>query len=229
MVLMLRIRVNTAITSISGRHTCSACSVPRELRVIKIVLLPAIKSMNEPLTEPAALERLLSQTARGDSVAFAKLYERTSARLFGVCLRMLPDRSEAEEVLQEVFVTVWRRAREFDSGRAAATTWLVTLARNKAIDRLRQQRARVPRGAIDLDTLADERPGPPADAEATQQYRRLQDCLDALDPKHRRSIREAFFHGDTYKELAERFQVPLGTMKSWVRRALAQLRTCLET
>lgn len=194
-----------------------------------MALRPAIKSMNEPLSEPGALERLLSRTAQGDSDAFAKLYERTSARLFGVCLRMLPDRSEAEEVLQEVFVTVWRRAREFDSERAAATTWLVTLARNKAIDRLRQQRARAPRGAIDFDTLADERPGPPANAEASQQYRRLRKCLDALDPKHRRSIREAFFNGDTYKELAERFQVPLGTMKSWIRRALAQLRTCLET
>ncbi len=185
--------------------------------------------MNEQSGEPLALARLLSRTGQGDSRAFAELYERVATRLFGVCLRMLRDRNEAEEVLQEVFVTVWRRARDFDSSVAAATTWLVTLARNKAIDRLRQQRARVPLEPIDLDALRDERPGPQAAAQASQEYRRLQRCLDDLDPKHRHSIREAFFSGDTYKELAERCQVPLGTMKSWIRRALAQLRTCLET
>jgi RNA polymerase sigma-70 factor, ECF subfamily len=185
--------------------------------------------MKEPSDESLALERLLSLTGQGDPRAFAELYERTATRLFGVCLRMLRDRSEAEEVLQEVFVTVWRRARDFDAARAAPSTWLITLARNKAIDRLRQARARVPLAAIDLAIVADEGPGPPAAAQASQEYRRLQRCLDELDPKHRRSVREAFFSGDTYKELAERCQVPLGTMKSWIRRALAQLRTCLET
>jgi len=184
--------------------------------------------MNDRSDEPLALEHLLSRTGQGDASAFAELYERMATRLFGVCLRMLRDRNEAEEVLQEVFVAVWRRARDFDAARAAATTWLITLARNKAIDRLRHHRARVPLASIDLDTLGDERPGPPAAAEASQEFRRLQRCLDALDPKHRRSIREAFFSGNTYKELAERCQVPVGTMKSWIRRALAQLRTCLE-
>lgn len=185
--------------------------------------------MSDRSDEPLALERLLSRTAQGDERAFAELYERMAARLFGVCLRMLRDRNEAEEVLQEVFVAVWRRARDFDSARAAATTWLVTLARNKAIDRLRQRPARMLLEPIDLDALGGEQPGPPAAAEASQEFRRLQKCLDALDPKYQRSIREAFFSGETYKELAERCRVPLGTMKSWIRRALAQLRTCLET
>lgn len=185
--------------------------------------------MNAKPDEAAALEHLLSLTGRGDGRAFAELYERTSARLFGVCLRMLHDRGEAEEVLQEVFVTVWRRAGEFNSALAAATTWLVTLARNKAIDRLRQQRARLPHAPLDFDTLADERAGPPAHAEASQQYGRLRGCLERLEPKDRHSVREAFFSGATYKELAERARVPLGTMKSRIRRALAQLRTCLET
>jgi RNA polymerase sigma factor (sigma-70 family) len=189
----------------------------------------AIATMNKPLDEPPALERLLSRTGQGDSRAFAELYERTSARLFGICLRMLRDRQEAEDVLQEVFVTVWRRARDFDSALAAATTWLITLARNKAIDRLRQHRARLPLQPLDFDTLADERDGPPAAAQASQDYGRLRGCLERLEPQDRHSIREAFFCGATYKEMAERHQVPLGTMKSRIRRALAQLRACLET
>lgn len=185
--------------------------------------------MNTQPHEPAALELLLSRTGGGDAFAFAELYERTSRRLFGLCLRILRDSGAAEEVLQEVFVTVWRRAREFDPRRAAATTWLVTLTRNKAIDRLRQERARVPLAPVDFATFADERAGPPADAQANQEYGRLRRCLEGLEPADQLSIREAFFCGATYKELAERSQVPLGTMKSRIRRALAQLRTCLET
>ncbi|MHB8816297.1 MAG: sigma-70 family RNA polymerase sigma factor [Steroidobacteraceae bacterium] len=185
--------------------------------------------MNTQLHEPEALELLLSRTAEGDSGAFAELYERTSRRLFGFCMRMLRDRGAAEDVLQEVFVAVWRRAREFDSGRAAAMTWLITLTRNKAIDRLRQERARVPLAPVDFATFADERAGPSADAQASQEYGRLRRCLERLEPDDRQSIREAFFSGATYKELAERCQVPLGTMKSRIRRALAQLCTCLET
>ena len=184
--------------------------------------------MNQPSDETAPLERLLSLTGQGDSRAFAELYEHTSARLFGICLRMLRDRHEAEEVLQEVFVTVWRRARDFDAALAAPTTWLVTLTRNKAIDRLRQRGARTPLAPIDFDSLADERAGPPAEAEASEEYERLRRCLEALEAKDRISVREAFFCGATYKELAERCRLPLGTMKSRIRRALAQLRTCLE-
>ena len=178
--------------------------------------------------EAAALARLLSRTAEGDTGAFAVLYERTCGRLFGLVLRMVRDREEAEEVLQEVFVTVWRRARDFDASRASAGTWLVAIARNRAIDRLRQHRPQVDLEAIDLEAIADEGEGPSAAAQASEEYRRLNRCLEGLDPKSARAVREAFFTGATYKELAERCQVPLGTMKSWIRRALAQLRTCLE-
>lgn len=184
--------------------------------------------MNEPTAESALLARLLFRTGEGDARAFAELYQRTSARLLGVCLRMLRDRSAAEEVLQDVFVTVWRRAQQFDPVLSAPTTWLITLARNKAIDRLRQRRALLPLEAVDFDTLRDERPTPPLAAEASQEYTRLHRCLGTLEAKDRQSIREAFFSGATYKELADRSQMPLGTLKSRIRRALAQLRTCLE-
>lgn len=180
-------------------------------------------------SQPDTLEQLLTRTASQDQLAFAELYRQTSARLFGVCDRMLRDHGEAEEVLQEIFTIVWRRATSFEPGRAGALTWLIALTRNKAIDRLRQRRERGRDEPLDLERLADERSGPAIQAEASQDYVRLHNCLEQLESNQRRSVREAFFSGATYKELAERCQVPLPTMKSWIRRGLMQLRTCLES
>jgi RNA polymerase sigma-70 factor (ECF subfamily) len=176
-----------------------------------------------------ALASLLTRTGARDQAAFAELYQRTGSRLYGLCLRMLRDRNEAEEVLQEAFTTVWLRADGFDPVRAGAMTWLVTLTRNKAIDRLRQRREARLDDPIDLERMTDEQPGPARDAEASQDYVRLAKCLEALEPKQRRSVREAFFTAATYKELAVRSQVPLATLKSWIRRGLIQLRACLES
>jgi RNA polymerase sigma factor (sigma-70 family) len=174
------------------------------------------------------LNRLLQYTARGDQKAFEELYQRTSSKLFGLCLRMLRDRGEAEEVLQETYTAVWQSAVNFDVTRASAITWMVTLSRNKAIDRLRQRRPELLDDPKNLEDSVDQRPTPAADAETSQEYRRLQKCLDELDPQRRSSVREAFFSGATYNELAARLKVPLGTMKSWIRRSLIQLRQCLD-
>src|ERR1700733_14754637 len=106
------------------------------------------------------LNRLLLQTGRSDQKAFAELYKRTSSKLFGVCLRMLHDRGEAEEVLQETYTTVWRRAASFDAAKASAITWLITLSRNKAIDRLRQHREELLDDPLTVGELADEQPTP---------------------------------------------------------------------
>jgi RNA polymerase sigma-70 factor (ECF subfamily) len=178
--------------------------------------------------EREELNHLLKQTGRSDQKAFAELYKRTSSKLFGVCLRMLHNRSEAEEVLQETYVTVWRRAASFDATRASAITWLVTLSRNKAIDRLRQHREELLDDPARLEETADIAPSPAMGAESSQEFRRLELCLDELEPQQKSSVREAFFTGATYNELATRCKVPLGTMKSWIRRSLMQLRTCLE-
>ncbi|MEO8988413.1 MAG: sigma-70 family RNA polymerase sigma factor [Rhodanobacter sp.] len=178
--------------------------------------------------EREALNQLLQQTGREDPKAFAELYKRTSSKLFGVCLRMLRDRSEAEEVLQETYATVWRRAGSFDAAKASAITWLITLSRNKAIDRLRQHREEQLDDPLKLDALVDDQPSPAADAETSQEYQRLERCLGELEPQQQSSVREAFFTGATYNELAARCEVPLGTMKSWIRRSLMQLRTCLD-
>ena len=184
-------------------------------------------SVSSP-AERDELNRLLQQAGRNDQQAFAELYRRTSSKLFGVCLRMLRDRGEAEEVLQETYTTVWRRASSFDAAKASAITWLVTLSRNKAIDRLRQHREELLDDPSKLDEAVDEQPTPAAGAETSQEYQRLQQCLDELEPQQQSSVREAFFTGATYNELATRCKVPLGPMKSWIRRSLLQLRTCLD-
>jgi RNA polymerase sigma factor (sigma-70 family) len=177
--------------------------------------------------EREELNRLLIETGRSDQRAFAELYRLTSSKLFGVCMRMLRDRGEAEDVLQETYTTVWRRAAGFDAAKASAITWLTTLSRNKAIDRLRQHREELLDDPTRLEETADGLPTPAALAEASQEYRRLEHCMDQLEPQYRDSVREAFFTGATYNELAERRKVPLGTMKSWIRRSLMLLQTCL--
>lgn len=193
--------------------------------------------MSGPETdERAAIDGLLQRCGRGDRDAFAELYRRTAPRLFGLCVRMLRDRDTAEDVLQESFVTVWRRASAFDATRGSAITWLITLTRNRAIDRLRSQRETLlePLTALEYAAGVHAADGagdglsPAAAAEGSQEFGRLQRCLEELEPQPQRSIREAFFTGATYIELARRSNVPLGTMKSWIRRGLLQLRKCLE-
>lgn len=179
------------------------------------------------LAERDALNRLLLQTGQGDRRAFAELYRRTAPKLLGICVRLLRDRNDAEEVLQEIYVAVWRRAAAFDPTRASAATWMIALSRNKAIDRLRQQR-RDPLELQQLGDTSDEVPTPASETERSEEFLRLQRCLDELEPQQQRSLREAFFGGATYSELSERCKVPLGTMKSWIRRSLIQLRRCLE-
>lgn len=172
---------------------------------------------------------LLERVARGDREAFERLYRETSSKLFGICLRVLPDRAEAEDVLQEVFASVWRKADQFDAARASAITWMAMIARNRAIDRLRSAPSQMKRASVELaEDLADGGPTPQARAEAQTEGARLNACLDELDERRRSLIRTAFFEGATYEELAQRVGSPLGTVKSWIRRGLLQLRACLE-
>lgn len=170
---------------------------------------------------------LLRSVASGDRSALSALYGRTSAKLFGICTRMLGSEADAEEVLQDVYVTVWQKADRFDASKASPITWLSVLARNKSIDRLR-----VRKPATNTIDAADEIPDDSASSfdliVIAQQNELLAACLDQLDERHRAFIRDAFVEGATYPELASREDVPLGTMKSWIRRALISLRKCLE-
>jgi RNA polymerase sigma factor (sigma-70 family) len=174
------------------------------------------------------LAAALVRVATGDRAALRMVYQDTSAKLFGVCLRILNDRSEAEDLLQDVYVTVWRRAASFDPGRASPITWLVAIARNRAIDRLRSSGMRRRMEPIEVADAVSDPALPAIERIALAQHQRLARCLEELDSRHSASIRAAFLDGATYEELATRMSVPLGTMKSWIRRGLLKLRTCLE-
>ena len=132
-------------------------------------------------------------------------------------------------MLQEVYVTVWRKAGDFDLGRASPMTWLIAIARNRAIDRLRAGRQSRRMEPIDAaDAVADAAPAADSLIESAQDYARLHCCLDGLEAHERSALRGAFFDGNTYEDLAVRMRVPLGTMKSWIRRAMIKLKSCLE-
>lgn len=173
------------------------------------------------------LAALFPAIASGDRGAFARLYERTSAKLYGIALRILGSETEAEEVLQDVYVSVWRNAGRFQPDRASPITWLAILARNRAIDRIRGRKPQ----AASLDEAGD----PPSDdldalqlLEQADDRKRLDRCLDQLDETPRRAIVDAFLDGASHSQIAAREAVPLGTMKSRIRRALIALRMCLE-
>jgi len=182
----------------------------------------------DPDTARAELVQALVDTGNDDREAFERLYRLTSAKLFGICLRICEDRPAAEDVLQDVYATVWRRAGAFDPGRASPITWLATIARNRAID---WRRARGPIGWAPVDTtetVADSTPDAREAMLADELERQLIRCMDELEAEANSAIRQAFFGGLTYAELADRRGVPLGTMKSWIRRGLLRLKGCLD-
>lgn len=176
----------------------------------------------------ARLVDALIRTGHGDRSAFEIVYKQTSAKLFGVCLRIFPDKQEAEEALQDAYLTIWAKAASFEAGRASPISWLVTLTRNRAIDRLR---ARGKVGVFSLDEAAEiADPAPLAEAAliAADEDGVLHTCINGLDQRDARFIRSAFMGGITYTDLAATEGQPLGTVKSRIRRALIKLRLCLE-
>lgn len=173
------------------------------------------------------IERLIARVALGDRAAFDALYQATSAKLFGVCLRVLGERAEAEEALQDVYLRIWQNAGRYKVNGLSPMTWLITVARNLAIDRLRARRSGQGEPLAAADAVPD--PGPTAETAAVEaaEGRRLVSCLKALDPPRGDAVRGAYLEGASYEELAARFDVPLNTMRTWLRRSLLKLRECL--
>jgi RNA polymerase sigma factor (sigma-70 family) len=186
------------------------------------------------------LSKLLARAGLGDRAAFATLYERTSSHLLGVVLRIQRDRAQAEDILQEVYVNVWRAAQSFDAAQSQPLTWLSSIARNRAIDSLRrtqtqpQFRSTITSTADEeetdvYDTVADSAPGPLDLLSRASDARALSSCMQGLSAQQRQSVALAFFDGLSHAEVAEQMRQPLGTVKSWVRRALMSLKSCLES
>jgi RNA polymerase sigma factor (sigma-70 family) len=185
---------------------------------------------NEPrLASSDPLSELMRRVAAGDRAALNSLYDATSAKLFAVCLRILRNRDESEDVLQEVYLTIWRRADRYEPARGGVFAWMATIARNRAIDRLRAVGPMAYAEPVEDYDAPDEAPLASAVLERAEDARALYTCLEALDERTRRVIRTAFFEGVTYEALSQRLDTPLGTVKSWIRRGLLKLKGCLET
>ncbi|MBI3376226.1 MAG: sigma-70 family RNA polymerase sigma factor [Betaproteobacteria bacterium] len=181
----------------------------------------------QPMAEQVS--GLLAACARRDREAFTLLYQATSAKLFGVALRILRREDWAEEVLQESYVSIWNHAHDYSAGLAAPMTWMTSIVRNRCLDWLRRPSREVsdPEGEL---AAAAEAGGPgPLDALAQSiDARALADCLGRLEGKQRQAIMLAFFQGLSHSELAAHLRQPLGTVKTWVRRGLGRLKACLE-
>ncbi|MCX7287844.1 MAG: sigma-70 family RNA polymerase sigma factor [Rhodobacterales bacterium] len=168
----------------------------------------------------------ISLCASGDRAAFRALYRDTSAKLMGVLLRILKERAEAEDALQEVYTRVWLRAGRYDPAKGRGMTWLIAIARNLAIDRLRARVAMLDDDG--LDTVADTAPRAETRLIAQGEARRIAHCFDTLDPERADAVRGAYLSGLSYVELAARHAVPLNTMRTWLRRSLFKLKECLD-
>jgi RNA polymerase sigma-70 factor (ECF subfamily) len=183
-------------------------------------------------SDPAVDRALLQQVALGNSTAMRTLYERCASRAWAVTLRILGSRADAEEVLQETFLEVWRRAREFDPGRGGVETWVMMIARTRAIDRKRALGtvARVTEEAVTQPPPVSATPVDPSEsAEQGQERDRIAAALRELPPEQRQVVELAYFEGLSQREIAERTGDPLGTVKTRARLALEKLASLLET
>jgi len=185
----------------------------------------------------AALGESLARIALGDRAALAALYKTASAHLLGVILRIQRDRAQAEDVLQEIFVSIWRNAQGYDAARSQPMTWLTSIARNRAIDSLRRRKTEVATvsayGDDDdqdsnlVDAMPSEDSGPMELLQEAAQQRAVTHCIGALSAEQQQCVALAYYQGLSHSEVAQHLQQPLGTVKSWVRRALMALKDCL--
>jgi RNA polymerase sigma-70 factor (ECF subfamily) len=190
-----------------------------------------------PNDRNAVLAEALARIGLGDRAALAALYKAASAQLLGVILRIQRDRAQAEDVLQDIFVSIWRNAQGYDAARAQPMTWLTSIARNRAIDSLRRRKTQVAtvsaHGSDDdddtnlIDALPSEDSSPMELMEQAAQARAVSHCIGALSAEQQQCVALAYYQGLSHSEVAQHLRQPLGTVKSWVRRALMALKDCL--
>jgi RNA polymerase sigma-70 factor, ECF subfamily len=177
--------------------------------------------------KPADLVWLLGCTAQGDRDRFAELYRATSLKLYGIVFRILRQQELAEDVLQDVYVRIWDHAADYDPAKASAIAWMAAIARNRSLDEIRRRGLAIASDDLTKLEIADHAPSPEDNAELSDELRRLERCLDGLDKPRREAIKLAYLEGYSRQELAERFDQPVGTIKTWLHRGLIQLKNCL--
>jgi RNA polymerase sigma-70 factor (ECF subfamily) len=182
--------------------------------------------------ENAHLHGLLAAVALGDRTAFRKLYDATSARLFGFALRILKRHELAEEAMQDAFVSIWHAAPSYQVHLSAPLTWMATIVRNKALDLRRRRDATLDTGFgpddyDPVEALQDAAPGPQERAQLSRDALLLAACMERLAGRQRQAIGMAYLHDLSHSEVAAQLSLPLGTVKTWIRRGLERLRECL--
>ena len=177
--------------------------------------------------EDDQIAALLTRIAAQDRAAFKTIYTAAASKLMGVLLRILGNRAEAEDALQEVFTKVWLRANRFDAEKGRGMTWLIAIARNLAIDRLRSRHDTVDDESA-MAAVADTTPRAETRMIALGEVHRINDCFATLEPDRAEALRGAYLTGLSYIDLAARHSVPLNTMRTWLRRSLARLKECME-
>lgn len=175
----------------------------------------------------AELVWLLAAVAKGDRAAFERLYSATRAKLYGVLLRILGTAELADDVMQETFLKVWKMAGKFDPTIASPITWMVAIARNRAIDIVRKRADMSVEDSPEAMAVAAETPPPLARREMTEELRRLLSCLGKLDSEKQRIVLLAYYSGWSREQLAQKLDIPVNTIKTWLRRSLLEIRECM--
>ncbi|MEW1587277.1 sigma-70 family RNA polymerase sigma factor [Micromonospora vinacea] len=187
-----------------------------------------LRSVPPDTAHPPNADELLARVARGDEAAFAALYDAMAGRVLGLARRVVRDPAQAEEVTQEVMVEVWRTAGRFDAGRGSASAWILTMAHRRAVDRVRSEQAHTNRtqqvAATETHVPYDE---VVEDVTARLEREQVRRCLGRLTPVQRESVTLAYYGGHTYREVAEKLQTPLPTVKTRMRDGLIRMRDCL--
>jgi RNA polymerase sigma-70 factor (ECF subfamily) len=177
---------------------------------------------------PETLAALLERVAKEDAAALRDLYDAAAPKLFGLALRILTKHEWAEEVLQDSFVNIWRFAGDYRRGLSAPMTWMSAIVRNRALDHLRRVNTQETEWSEALDDLvATGDPDPETLSAVSLQARLLDGCMQQLEPAQRQAVALAYLRDQSHSEIAETLTVPLGTVKSWIRRGLAKLKSCL--
>ena len=179
------------------------------------------------MVTPAELVWLIAAVARKDQAAFERLYAATRAKLYGVVVRILRRQDLAEEVIQETYVRIWKSAGQFNPALASPITWMASIARNRAIDLVRKKsELSIEEEPAAMEVAADTA-DPLARREMTEELKRLLECVGRLEPDRQKLVLLAYYNGWSREQLASKFEAPINTIKTWLRRSMLDIRECL--